>query len=74
MAHGLPADWPAAVISKGKYSRNNAWSRRRRWLKKRHGRNSASPSLTIVGEVVRLREKLAWFQQLPLGAGGARQP
>ena len=75
MAHGLPADWPAAVISKGTLPEQRVVVATLATLAEEAARAQlASPSLTIVGEVVRLREKLAWFQQLPLGAGGARQP
>lgn len=75
MAHGLPPDWPAAVISKGTLPEQRVVVATLATLAEEAARAQlASPSLTIVGEVVRLREKLAWFQQLPLGADRGERP
>jgi uroporphyrin-III C-methyltransferase/precorrin-2 dehydrogenase/sirohydrochlorin ferrochelatase len=62
VAHGLPPDWPAAVVAQGTSGRP---SRRcaPRWHAAAPWRGpAASPCLTIVGEVVRLRDELAWFE------------
>ncbi|MBI5718094.1 MAG: uroporphyrinogen-III C-methyltransferase [Burkholderiales bacterium] len=65
MAHGLPPDWPAAVISKGTLPQQRVVTATLATVADEAARAGlASPSLTIVGEVVRLREKLAWFEAL----------
>ncbi len=69
IAHGLPADWPAAVISKGTLPQQRVITATLATLAEEAARAGlSSPSLTIVGQVVRLREQLAWFEAL---AGGA---
>lgn len=62
MAHGLPADWPAAVVAHGTLSRQQVVVATLATLARTvHDAGLASPGLTIVGEVVRLRDELAWF-------------
>ncbi len=67
MAHGLPTDWPAAVVSQGTLPTQQVVCATLATLAEAvTGRGLESPALTIVGEVVRLRERLAWFE--PSGA------
>ncbi|HRI17147.1 MAG TPA: uroporphyrinogen-III C-methyltransferase [Burkholderiaceae bacterium] len=67
-AHGLPADWPAAVISHGTLAAQRVVCATLATLPDAVARERLdSPCLTIVGEVVRLHDELAWF-----GAGVAR--
>ncbi|MBK6854027.1 MAG: uroporphyrinogen-III C-methyltransferase [Burkholderiales bacterium] len=62
MAHGLPADWPAAVVAHGTLSRQQVVVATLATLAQTvQDAGLASPGLTIVGEVVRLRDELAWF-------------
>jgi uroporphyrin-III C-methyltransferase len=72
IAHGLPPDWPVAVISKGTLPEQRVV---RATLANAadaaaHARLS-SPCLTIVGKVVELREQLAWFDALEAGRAAA---
>jgi uroporphyrin-III C-methyltransferase len=66
--HGLPADWPAAVVAQGTLATQRVVCATLGTLAEAvlHA-GLSSPCLTIVGEVVRLRDELAWF-------GGARVP
>jgi uroporphyrin-III C-methyltransferase len=73
MAHGLPADWPAAVVSKGTLPEQRVVRATLATVADEAARaHLSSPCLTIVGEVVRLRERLAWFEAMspggPMGA------
>jgi len=64
MAHGLPADWPAAVVSHGTQASQRVVCATLATLAGEVARAGLqSPCLTIVGEVVRLREELAWFER-----------
>ena len=69
-AHGLGPDWPAAVVSGGTLDEQRVVTGTLGTLA---GRVAAaalrSPCLTIVGEVVRLRDELAWFDRAARGAG-----
>ena len=68
IAHGLPADWPAAVVAQGTLASQQVVSATLATLADAVARAGLqSPCLTIVGEVVRLRDELAWFegQRLP---------
>lgn len=66
MAHGLPADWPAAVVAHGTLSRQQVVVATLATLARTvQDAGLESPGLTIVGEVVRLRDELAWFEQAP---------
>ena len=57
--HGLPADWPAAVVSDGTLPTQRIVVATLATLAAEVARAGlASPCLTIVGEVVRLREQL----------------
>ncbi|NGY03598.1 siroheme synthase CysG [Solimonas terrae] len=65
--HGLPRDWPAAVIEDGTSVRQRVLGATLDDLPQRViEANIKGPTLLIVGEVVKLRDKLAWFE----GAAG----
>ena len=62
--HGLPADWPAAVVAQGTLAAQRVVCATLATLADEVERSGlCSPCLTIVGEVVRLRDELAWFRQ-----------
>ncbi len=62
IAHGLGADWPAAVVANGTLAAQRVVCATLATLPEAVAReNLTSPCLTIVGEVVRLRKQLAWF-------------
>lgn len=61
--HGLPADWPAAVVQQGTTAHQRVVTSTLADLpQKVKEAGLKAPTLTIIGEVVRLREKLAWFE------------
>jgi uroporphyrin-III C-methyltransferase len=63
VAHGLPADWPAAVVAQGTQREQRTVCATLSTLAQAVANEGLqSPSLTIVGEVVRLRSELAWFE------------
>ncbi len=62
IAHGLPADWPAALVEEGTSPRQRVVSGTLGDLpRKVEQAGVQGASLVIVGEVVRLREKLDWY-------------
>jgi len=70
-AHGLPADWPAAVVAQGTLATQQAVCATLATLPEAVARAGLqSPCLTIVGEVVRLREELAWFEARQVAPAG----
>lgn len=63
IAHGLPPDWPAAVVAQGTSAAQQTVCATLATLFDAVSRAGLqSPCLTIVGEVVRLRDELAWFE------------
>jgi uroporphyrin-III C-methyltransferase/precorrin-2 dehydrogenase/sirohydrochlorin ferrochelatase len=63
VAHGLPADWPAAVVAQGTLLEQRVVCATLDTLAQAVAEEGlSSPCLTIVGEVVRLRGELAWFE------------
>jgi len=69
VAHGLPADWPAAVVAQGTLPEQRVVCATLGTLADAVARAGLhSPCLTIVGEVVRLREELSWFACEPATA------
>jgi uroporphyrin-III C-methyltransferase len=77
VAHGLPADWPAAVVAQGTLPDQQVVCATLATLADAvAAAGLRSPCLTIVGEVVRLREQLAWFGQVaaPTDLAGAGRP
>lgn len=62
VAHGLPPQWPAAVVAHGTLAQQRVVSGTLADLAERvAAAGLQAPCLTIVGEVVRLRNDLAWF-------------
>jgi uroporphyrin-III C-methyltransferase len=69
---GLPRDWPAAVVAHGTLATQRVVSATLETLADAVERAGlCSPCLTIVGEVVRLRDELAWFAQEQAAAATA---
>ncbi|HUT58829.1 MAG TPA: uroporphyrinogen-III C-methyltransferase [Phycisphaerae bacterium] len=67
IAHGLPADTPAAVIHWGATPRQKVASGTVESLPARaEEAKIAPPALIVIGNVVALREKLRWFESRPL--------
>lgn len=67
VAHGMPATMPAAVVQQGTTAGQRVVTGTLADLPARvRAAGLRSPCLTIVGEVVRLRDRLAWFEQQPL--------
>ncbi|MCW5747599.1 MAG: siroheme synthase CysG [Alphaproteobacteria bacterium] len=65
-AHGLGADWPAAVIGSGTLAQQRVVAGTLGTLPALVADAAlTAPCLTIVGEVVRLRDELAWFASAP---------
>lgn len=63
IGHGCPADHPAALVQQGTTQRQRVITGTLASLPRRVAELQAqAPTLVIIGEVVRLREKLAWFQ------------
>jgi uroporphyrin-III C-methyltransferase/precorrin-2 dehydrogenase/sirohydrochlorin ferrochelatase len=63
IAHGLPADWPAAVVQQGTTRHQRVMTATLADLaQKVAAAGFKAPTITIVGEVVKLREKLSWFE------------
>ena len=63
IAHGLPHDWPAAVVARGTSATQQTVCATLGTLPAAVAQAGLqSPCLTIVGEVVRLRDELAWFE------------
>ncbi|WP_313952115.1 uroporphyrinogen-III C-methyltransferase [Accumulibacter sp.] len=71
IAHGLPGDHPAAVVQNGTSKRQRVLTADLATLPgKVEAAGIASPALIIVGTVVRLQQKLAWFQPGQTGTPG----
>ena len=61
--HGLPPEWPAALVEEGTSRRQRVVAGTLASLPGAVERAGVSgASLVIVGEVVRLRERLQWFK------------
>jgi uroporphyrin-III C-methyltransferase/precorrin-2 dehydrogenase/sirohydrochlorin ferrochelatase len=65
--HGLPASTPAALVQQGTTQRQRVFTGTLATLAElvRQAPPPRPPTLIIVGEVVRLHEKLAWFHPAP---------
>ena len=62
IAHGVSPDMPAAVVQQGTTQRQKVVSATLQDLAQKVAEaNIKAPCLTIIGEVVKLREKLNWF-------------
>jgi len=65
MAHGLPPDWPAAIVQQATTSNQRTVTGTLATLPAlTQAAGLRAPTLIVVGEVVRLRDKLAWFENL----------
>jgi len=63
IAHGLPADWPAAIVESGTSQTQRVLTGTLGDLPSRVAQaDIKGPTLVIVGEVVKLRERLQWFR------------
>lgn len=63
MAHGMPADMPAALIEQGTTRNQRVHIGTLTTLPDMvKERNVRAPTLTIIGEVVKLHEKLHWYE------------
>lgn len=63
IAHGLPASTPAAIIQQGTTPKQRVVTGALETLPKLAAHaNLTPPTLIIVGEVVKLHQKLAWFE------------
>lgn len=66
ITHGLPTDWPAAIIQQGTTANQRTVTGTLSTLPAlATAAKLKAPTLIIVGEVVKLQEKLTWFEQLP---------
>ena len=64
MEHGLPADWPAAIVQHGTQPSQRTVTGTLTTLPAlAEAANLRAPTLIIVGEVVTLRDKLRWFEE-----------
>jgi len=62
--HGLPPDWPAAIIQQGTTPRQRTVAGTLATLPAlAEAAKLKAPTLIIVGEVVKLHEKLAWLPE-----------
>lgn len=67
LAHGRPADTPAAVIRWGtRAEQETVVGTLADIAEQVRARGIKPPALTVVGEVVRLRERMNWFEGKPL--------
>ncbi len=64
MEHGLPPDWPAAIVQHGTQPTQRTVTGTLTTLPElAKAANLRAPTLIIVGEVVTLRDKLRWFAE-----------
>ncbi len=64
--HGLPPEWPAAIVQQGTTPRQRTVTGTLATLPSRaEAARLKAPTLIIVGEVVKLHEKLAWLRESP---------
>ena len=67
IAHGMPSETPVAVIQWGTLGRQKSVAGTLATVTKLAAeKNISPPALTIIGDVVKLRGKLNWFENLPL--------
>lgn len=70
VAHGLPADWPAALVEKGTQADQKVITGTLTTLPAQAKTAAMQPpTLVIIGEVVRLRRHLSWCDDEPAAAG-----
>ena len=64
IAHGLPADWPAAIVQQGTTRNQRTVTGTLATLPKlATAAHLKAPTLIIVGEVVHLKDKLSWYPE-----------
>jgi uroporphyrin-III C-methyltransferase len=64
VAHGLPPDWPAAIVQQGTTPNQRTVTGTLATLPDlATAAGLRAPTLIIVGEVVKLKDKLAWFER-----------
>jgi uroporphyrinogen III methyltransferase/synthase len=67
IAHGRSPETPVAIVSRGTTGRQQTVAGTLGTIAELAGRAEISPpAVTVVGEVVNLREQLDWFEQRPL--------
>jgi uroporphyrinogen III methyltransferase/synthase len=67
IAQGLPAETPAAIVHRGTTGRQKSVEGTLATLADlAEKRNISAPALTIIGDVVKLRGRLNWFERRPL--------
>jgi len=67
IAHGMTAETPVAIIQWGTLGRQKSVSGTLATIAKLAAEKKISPpALTVLGDVVKLREKLNWFENRPL--------
>lgn len=70
IAHGMPPSTPAALVQQGTTPNQRVYASTLASLPEVVAREEVhAPTLIIVGDVVRLREKLRWFEPRPAKAG-----
>jgi uroporphyrinogen III methyltransferase/synthase len=67
IAHGLPAETPVAVVHRGTTGRQKSVQGTLANIAKVAAKEKIlPPAITIIGDVVKLRSQLNWFEQKPL--------
>lgn len=67
LAHGLDPDTPAAIVARGTLgTQHTVVSTAATLAARAHDAQVAPPATLVVGSVVSLRERLAWFESRPL--------
>lgn len=74
-AHGVPEDMPIALIEQGTTQQQKVWTGTLDTIPSIVEQEKPKPpTLIIVGQVVKLREKLSWFKAPEHGPRGATSP
>jgi uroporphyrinogen III methyltransferase / synthase len=67
LAHGLPAETPFAIVQEGtKPDQRTVVATLATIVEAARREEIGAPAISIVGNVVRLRDQLAWYEHLPL--------
>ena len=67
ISHGRSADTPVAIVSRGTTGRQQTVVGTLDTIAELAGQSGINPpAVTVIGEVVKLREQLDWFEQRPL--------
>ena len=67
IAHGMAAETPVAIVQRGTTGRQKSIAGTLATIAKLAAQENISPpAITILGEVVKLRDQLNWFEQRPL--------